>query len=205
LVLFPEDRLGPIAELHHARPGPDGLLLAWRYRPSLRDGRNHERRAAFERSHGSCEVEIELPNTLTDMPAFLADVGWLADSRSTADQLRAPDPMPAIVFPEGRQFERRHLARERDTALVRRLKQDAIASGEPLCCACCGFDFGTAYGDVGFGFIEVHHTVPVSELPEEGGVTRVEDLVFVCANCHRMLHRRRPWLTLPELKQLLRR
>ncbi|UZW66371.1 hypothetical protein OC195_21405 [Priestia flexa] len=33
--------------------------------------------------------------------------------------------------------------------------------------------------------------------------TKVEDIALVCANCHRMLHRQRPWLSISELKQLL--
>jgi hypothetical protein len=32
--------------------------------------------------------------------------------------------------------------------------------------------------------------------------TRVEDLVLVCANCHRIIHRKRPWLSIGELRTL---
>jgi 5-methylcytosine-specific restriction protein A len=34
-------------------------------------------------------------------------------------------------------------------------------------------------------------------------VTTLDDLAVVCANCHRMLHKR-PWRTVPELRELLR-
>jgi predicted HNH restriction endonuclease len=88
---------------------------------------------------------------------------------------------------------------------VRQAKELAQSQGKPLRCACCGFDFEAMYGEVGQGYIEAHHIVPVSELPARGGQTRIEDLVLVCANCHRMLHRRRPWLGLTELRKLLRR
>jgi predicted HNH restriction endonuclease len=33
--------------------------------------------------------------------------------------------------------------------------------------------------------------------------TKVEDIALVCSNCHRMLHRKRHWLSINELKQLL--
>lgn len=43
---------------------------------------------------------------------------------------------------------------------------------------------------------------PISEMAENEE-TKVEDIVLVCSNCHRMLHRKRPWLTINELKELL--
>ncbi|MDJ1631928.1 hypothetical protein QNN00_22945 [Bacillus velezensis] len=31
----------------------------------------------------------------------------------------------------------------------------------------------------------------------------MSDLILVCSNCHRMLHRKRPWPTIKELRQIL--
>ena len=50
-------------------------------------------------------------------------------------------------------------------------------------CMVCGFNFETAYGALGKGFIEVHHVTPLSD----AGLTRTDpniDLVVLCANCH---------------------
>lgn len=58
-------------------------------------------------------------------------------------------------------------------------------------CEICGFDFEKMYGEVGKGFIEVHHIKPLSESAEEIEVNPKTDLICVCSNCHRMLHRRR--------------
>ncbi|GAE32694.1 hnh endonuclease [Halalkalibacter hemicellulosilyticusJCM 9152] len=58
-----------------------------------------------------------------------------------------------------------------------------------LFCEICNFDFYKKYGELGGDFIEGHHTIPVSEL-EEGHKTNVKDIVLVCSNCHRMLHRK---------------
>ncbi|EJS63092.1 hypothetical protein ICU_04698 [Bacillus cereus BAG2X1-1] len=66
----------------------------------------------------------------------------------------------------------------------------------------CDFDFYKAYGELGKDFIEGNHTVPVSEL-KEGSTTKVKDIVMVCANFHRMLHRKRPWLSKLNLQLLL--
>ncbi|MCY8497740.1 HNH endonuclease [Bacillus atrophaeus] len=50
--------------------------------------------------------------------------------------------------------------------------------------------------------MEGHHIIPVSEL-EEDSKTKVEDIILVCANCHRMLQRKRPWLSKEQLKDIL--
>lgn len=58
-------------------------------------------------------------------------------------------------------------------------------------CQVCGFDFEKAYGELGKGYIEVHHTKPLYSLAEEMIINPETDLVCVCANCHRMLHRKK--------------
>ena len=70
-------------------------------------------------------------------------------------------------------------------------------------CAVCDFDFAQVYGEIGIGFIHVHHLNPVSQ----SGETKVNpevDLVPVCPNCHAMLHRRadKPY-SVEELKEIL--
>jgi 5-methylcytosine-specific restriction protein A len=105
-------------------------------------------------------------------------------------------------FPEGRVLYRRHVARERNRALVKAKKEQVLQAQGKLACEVCTFDFGVRYGALGDGYIECHHTVPVSEL-QGGAKTRRADLALVCANCHRMLHRKRPWLALGQLSQLL--
>ena len=57
-------------------------------------------------------------------------------------------------------------------------------------------------GAHGRDFIEAHHTTPLSHLDGERE-TRVEDLTLVCANCHRMLHCRRPWLGMADIREML--
>src|SRR5262249_20982103 len=106
-------------------------------------------------------------------------------------------------FPEGREVELTHKSRGRKTALVRAAKNEIRAKNGRLYCQACGFDFFAKYGDVGLEFIEAHHTLPVSELTGQGK-TRVSDIALVCSNCHRMLHRRRPWLTMKVLTSLVR-
>ncbi|WP_258802304.1 HNH endonuclease [Pseudarthrobacter sp. NS4] len=56
-------------------------------------------------------------------------------------------------------------------------------------CAACGFSFEASYGDIGEGFIHIHHTVPASLLASGYELDPVADLVPLCANCHAMAHR----------------
>jgi len=85
---------------------------------------------------------------------------------------------------------------------VRQKKAQALKKQGVLKCEVCGFDFQVAYGELGEGFIECHHTLPLSEL-KPGQKTRLKDLALVCANCHRMLHRAGSSVTLEDLKGLL--
>ena len=71
-------------------------------------------------------------------------------------------------------------------------------------CAVCRFDFERVYGNRGKGFIEVHHTEPLGSLSEEKIINPQTDLVPVCSNCHRMIHRRKDHvLSIAEIKKIL--
>lgn len=72
-------------------------------------------------------------------------------------------------------------------------------------CQVCGFDFGQAYGAWGRGFVEVHHLHELGTVPAEGvEVDPATDLAVVCANCHRMIHRKaKRALTLAELQEII--
>ncbi len=105
-------------------------------------------------------------------------------------------------YREGTVSYRLHLYRERNKALVRKKKDDVLKKGGKLVCEVCGFDFEKQYGNLGRDFIECHHIVPLSE---QGGEqkTRLKDLVLVCPNCHRMLHRGDNILSVDELKEIV--
>lgn len=109
-------------------------------------------------------------------------------------------------FPEGKLAQRLHSTRERSPKLVRRKKERAMAQYGCLRCEVCGFDFEVTYGQVGQGFIECHHLIPVAEWPaDEPTTTRLDDTILVCSNCHRMLHRKRPWPSVADLQEMVRR
>ncbi len=70
-------------------------------------------------------------------------------------------------------------------------------------CAVCGIDFEKTYGEIGKGFIHVHHLTPVSRIGKTYQVDPINDLIPVCPNCHSMLHRQEPPLTINKLKKMI--
>jgi|LauGreDrversion4_2_1035121.scaffolds.fasta_scaffold281368_2 5-methylcytosine-specific restriction protein A len=105
---------------------------------------------------------------------------------------------------EGQVLSRIHRYRERDKMLVQRKKLKFLTEHSRLFCQCCGFDFEVTYGARGKDFIECHHTKPVSELAV-GEKTRLTDLVLLCSNCHRIVHRKKPWLGIDELREIVQK
>jgi 5-methylcytosine-specific restriction protein A len=103
---------------------------------------------------------------------------------------------------EGRLLTRKHFARERNRPLVHSKRKQALKRNGKLICEVCDFDFAIQYGDRGNGFIECHHIKPVATLTQ-GQKTHINDLALVCANCHRIIHRSRPWLSVADLKALM--
>lgn len=88
---------------------------------------------------------------------------------------------------EGRLLARWALYRERDRGLRDRKIKEARMLGRAIRCEVCAFDFRAAYGNLGDGYIEVHHVTPLHVAgPSE---TTLDALAFLCANCHRMCHR----------------
>lgn len=109
-------------------------------------------------------------------------------------------PMAEVV--EGRALLRLHQLKERKPRIVRRKKRAVLAAAGRLLCEACGFDFAAVYGKLGDGFAECHHRLPLAALDGETP-TRLDDLAIVCANCHRMLHRSRPMMSVEQLRAVI--
>lgn len=100
---------------------------------------------------------------------------------------------------EGKVVYKLHKYRERDKTINKKKKDKYFKQNGKLDCEICGFDFYKIYGELGKGYIECHHKIPLSEIDGES-ITSENDLALVCANCHRMLHREINTMTVEELK-----
>ena len=85
---------------------------------------------------------------------------------------------------------------------MRRKKASALRRFGWLSCEVCEFDFAEEYGSLGEGFIECHHTQPLSAV-KPNAKTALKDLALVCANCHRMLHTGQADMTIQQLKKIV--
>lgn len=87
---------------------------------------------------------------------------------------------------------------ERDKAA----RQACIEHFKPRC-AVCEFDFAETFGDIGVGFIHVHHLLPMAQIGKEYRVDPTADLRPVCPNCHAMLHIGGVNRTIDELREII--
>jgi hypothetical protein len=120
----------------------------------------------------------------------------------------SPPALPDIDLPtagtEGTARLVSHLRRERNRAIVEAKKAATLMSAGHLCCEVCGFDFSATYGVLGEGFCEVHHLVPLSA-GTESVTTTLDSLAILCSNCHRIIHRSTPMLSVAELSKVVSR
>jgi len=112
---------------------------------------------------------------------------------------RSPEEIPeGQTFPEGT-LQRVEVNRyERD----RRARRLCLAHWGPRC-AVCDLDFSERYGPLGQDFIHVYHVLELSSVGPGYRVDPVNDLRPVCPNCHAMIHRRHPALSVDALRQLM--
>ncbi len=162
-------------------------------------GRNNITRAHAEHrpGHSGCSLGHYFDGTRTPHPQQIEAPSSLSDELPENEVVIEDDES---AFPEGKEKFKQHRYLERDGKITRRAKALRLAKMGKLECEVCKLDFATSYGDIGHGFIEAHHKTPVAQLAGTKK-TKIEDLALVCSNCHRMLHRGDPLLTVEQLKE----
>ncbi|MFK4596774.1 HNH endonuclease [Streptomyces pristinaespiralis] len=149
-------------------------------------------------------LDVEVLNEFLARPEPMTEVARLIRQGIATGEFQSLAPTEdeeldgEFSAPEGRLLLRRHRARERNKRLRKKKITAVLRQGGCLACEACGFDFEEVYGERGAGYIECHHVVPLHEAGE--GRTKLSDLALICANCHRVIHRRAPWPTPSELK-----
>ncbi len=81
--------------------------------------------------------------------------------------------------------------------------REACVAHHGFLCSACDFNFEAVYGALGQEFIHVHHLKPIGKIRKEYEVDPKTDLIPVCPNCHAMIHRLEPALTIQQLRDLL--
>lgn len=148
------------------------------------------------------EAINELKNSTSD--DYSEVIGFLNGSYEAEDKLLSEDienettDCYAVQF-EGKRIEYYTTRYERKTQ-----NRKAAIKIHGTKCMACGFDFEATYGERGKEYIEVHHVVPLAYRDEIVEINPENDLIVVCANCHRMIHRKKnEVLSLEELKAII--
>ena|SRR3989339_69233 len=113
-----------------------------------------------------------------------------------------PDLDNSTSGKEGNPRLQNHLRRERNSKIVRQKKDITLKETGALRCEVCNFDFSQFYGELGKDFCEVHHLLQLSKADGEV-TTKLEELAVVCSNCHRIIHKHDPMLTLNQLRKVI--
>ena len=167
------------------------------HEPDVRENGTRRWWAVWSLGHSSPKGFIW--EMLPEVAQALEQLGWGTPASPVAPEVTLQPFTDG--FEEGRVKYHLHRRKERNREAVRRKKESVLARTGSLACEACGFEFSRVYGPLGDGFAECHHRVPLAAL-EELRRTRLSELAIVCANCHRMLHRR-PAYTVEQLRAVV--
>lgn len=180
-----------------ARHKANAYKHGWDTNPAINDvlGQKNQYNEKLEKAYISfCEILGVTPNDNKRTQRKY----WLIDGDITGE-------FNSTYFTEGARKIITHEVSERNPKVVQEAKRifKKEHNGE-LFCEICGFNFKTIYGKVGEDFIEAHHKVSLSSTTKEHKV-KPSDLMMVCPNCHRMLHRQvnGKFLTIKQLQKSL--
>lgn len=152
------------------------------------------------------KLEGEVWDEYSDKPEELSRIAELIKQSILNDENLPSDEEAAEqeeMETEGRVIGLYHKRHERSTRnREKKVKQFKKENGR-LFCEVCGFDFEVFYGERGADFCEIHHDLPVSKM-SFNQKTDIKDLKCLCSNCHRIIHRKKPWMTTEELRQAVK-
>lgn len=70
-------------------------------------------------------------------------------------------------------------------------------------CKVCNELLEDKYGYIAINYIHVHHLKKIADIGKEYTINPTKDLVPICPNCHSMIHRLDPMLSIEELKSII--
>lgn len=110
---------------------------------------------------------------------------------------------------EGEAVKKTSIIKKRSKKLREAVITKYTDSNDHICCYACGFDFEKFYGDLGKGFIEIHHEKPIYQYSDDGFETyileAIKNMKPLCSNCHRMIHRcQKEAMSIASLKLLIK-
>lgn len=193
-----------LAEHHFEIEEAFGGPLAWEPMVGERDGR-------ISAYHGFTYALRELPTAAALCPWILETLDRL--KHATNPILLGHPPLSLSGDEAGARTLDRQAAPEGAKTRVEVNRYERSGWARSAClehygpqCQVCAVDFEERYGELGRGYMHVHHVIPLHQVAKTPNyqVDPIADLRPVCPNCHAMLHRPKDRvLTVEELRELL--
>lgn len=204
--------------------GPVSCIFVWDedrdpgYAFRLKPGSNYEVEMATVALHLLEHHDQEKGCSTSEIEAYFSSP---KHSHSATEQDRSADmvetysaevvgdqPLTPTIFPDELSGDVSHMEGVAHAVLVNAYERSESARNAcinhhgPVCRA-CRLNFEEKYGEIGRGYIHVHHIVPIASIGRQYQVDPINDLVPVCPNCHAMLHRRNPPFSIEDLRTKL--
>jgi 5-methylcytosine-specific restriction endonuclease McrA len=128
------------------------------------------------------KIGMRNATTKTFLTKVVKKTEFLIHSIISALEIPAHDDSDFSAL-ENRQIVKQHIQRERSRMLAEKVKKR-----DDYTCRVCGFNAFDFYGKHGIKVAEAHHVISLSKLKNKTKTTPA-DMITVCANCHRVLHR----------------
>ena len=127
---------------------------------------------------------------------------YLVAVDETENEGMTDDPSVTVqIAAEGGRALVEHLRRERSRQLAEAKRRAYRSEHGQLNCEACRLSESDLPATIGEGCFEVHHLAPLAGR-RTSSPTRIADLALLCANCHRLIHRSHPMLTVSGLREL---
>ncbi len=198
---------------------PDGTVRS----PKLRQGKDDELGGAesallIVRSLAAPGDGLAVSLSRGRMDLLVIPSAELGDGRSQSVTRRhvsgiavscPPAVLPAFVYrQDGSDAGGVAMEGESETVIAKRRKRnvelrDAYVAKYGYRCGACGMLMSEVYGEAAKDLIEVHHLRPLSQRIDGASLTRLEDLVGLCPNCHSVAHRRNPVYSPSEIRDFI--
>jgi len=157
-----------------------------------------DRDEKFIHGHKLADIEIINSNIKLNTSIVSTRTTYIDNIKKRDEIERVLKTDSDVVYPEGAKKQVIVNAYERNS----KARQECIKHYGTKCFI-CNFDFKEKFGEIGRGFIHVHHIKPLSEINEEYEVNPIKDLRPICPNCHAMIHKRQPAYSIEEIKQYI--
>lgn len=130
-------------------------------------------------------------------------IEFLQKRQSVIEESNTPRSKGTSVKRATLEQEGRHVKREQDVYVRSASAREKCKAHYEYTCQACGLRMDHVYGEIGKGFIEVHHLNPIHLFDDVHVVDPINDLITLCPNCHAMIHKLEDPGDITTLKELI--